>query len=74
MRNTTVTIDEKILEDARRHAGRLGCSFNAWVNKIIEDAIRRSPQKSMRELLALADKCAGRSKRKRWTRDEIYER
>ena len=69
-----MTIDEKILEDARRHASRLGCSFNAWVNKIIEDAIRRSPQKSMSELLDLADKCAGSSKGRRWTRDEIYER
>jgi hypothetical protein len=74
MRNITITMDEKTLEDARQHAARLGCSFNAWVNKIIEDGVRRSPQKSMSELLALADQCSGNSKGKRWTRDEIYDR
>ena len=74
MKNTTVSLDEKTLEDARQYAARLGCSFNAWVNKIIEDAIRRSPQKSMSGLLSLADNCAGSSHGKRWTREEIYER
>ena len=74
MKNTTISIDEQTLEEARSYAGRLGYSFNAWVNKIIENAIRRSPEKSMGELLSLADSCVGNSKGKRWTRDEIYER
>lgn len=74
MRNTTITLDEQTLEDARQYAGRLGLSFNAWVNQIIETAIRRSPEKSMDQLLKLADSCAGDSRGKRWSKDEIYER
>jgi hypothetical protein len=74
MRNTTIVIDEKTLKDARLHAARLGCSSSAWVNKLTENAMRRSPEKSMRELLELADKCAGNSRGKRWTRDAICER
>lgn len=74
MKNTTITLDKKILEDARRHSAKLGISFSKWVGKLIEDAIRRSPKKTMEDLLALSDDCAGNSNGKRWTRDEIYER
>lgn len=74
MKNTTISLDSKALEDGRRHAAKLGLSFSKWVGKLIEDAIRRSPKKNMMELLALSEECAGDSKGKRWTRDEIYER
>ena len=74
MRNTTITLDEKTLEDARAYAEKLGHSFNSWVNKLIREAIRRSPDASMKDLMHMADQIAGDSKGKRWSRDEIYER
>lgn len=74
MKNTTITLDETTLKGARRYASQLGLSFNAWVKKIITDAIQRSPEESMSTLLSLADQCAGSSGGKSWTKDDIYER
>lgn len=74
MKNITIILDEKLLESARAHASRLGCSFNSWLIKIITDAIKRSPKKSMAELLNLADSCAGSSNGSEWSRDDICKR
>lgn len=74
MKNTTIVLDEAVLKDARNHAGKLGYSFNAWVNQLIEQALQRPAGSSIRETLKLAKKAGGDSKGKRWTRDEIYER
>ena len=74
MKNTTISLDEDVLEAGRGYAQRLGVSFNAWIKKLITDAVSRAPADRMRELLELSDRCAGNSRGKRWNRDELYER
>jgi hypothetical protein len=74
MKNTTISLDENILNDGRKHAERLGLSFNAWLAKLIQAAVRRSPKSNMQSLLMLSDQIAGSSEGKRWSRDEMYER
>ena len=74
MKNTTITLDSQTLDIGRKQAEILGFSFSAWINRLIGLAARRSSQKSMQELMGLAERCAGNSGGKRWTKDEIYER
>ena len=74
MKNTTITLDEKTLEDGRRYARQLGQSFNAWVNKLIRDAIKRSQESEMVELLEMSDRIAGDSGGRSWSKEEIYDR
>lgn len=74
MKNTTIAIDEFILEEARKYASNLGLSFNAWVNQLITNIIRGSSKTKMDELFEMAENIAGDSKGTSWTKDEIYER
>ena len=74
MKNTTISIDENILNDGRKHAQSLGLSFNAWLAKLIQGAVRRTSSSNMQALLTLSDRIAGSSEGKRWSRDEIYDR
>lgn len=74
MKNRTITLDEKTLEDACAYASKLGTSFNSWVYNLIRKEIRRSSPSSMNNLLTIADEISGNSKGQKWTRDDIYER
>ena len=74
MKNTTISLDEKTLEDARKYAEQMGYSFNAWVSKIIREATKRPAEACMRELMATADRIAGDSQGRSWSRDDLYER
>lgn len=74
MKNTTISMSEQTLNDARAYARRMGCSFNAWVAGLIEAALNRSQSQVVAELNEQADKSAGDSKGEKWTRDQIYER
>lgn len=74
MKNTTLAFDEFLLERARKIADSLGVSFNAWVNRLVKTEIEGSQKNQITQLITLADKIAGSSKGKPWTRDEIYER
>jgi cytochrome P450 len=74
MKNTSISLEPQLLEDGRRHAAKFGVSFNAWVGKLIKDALSREPEKHMEELMKLAKQSSGNSKGQRWKRDEIYQR
>jgi hypothetical protein len=74
MKNTTITLDEKTLLEGKSYAKRLGLSFNSWLAGLISRAVHHTPAKAMKNLLDQADKIAGDSAGKKWSRDEIYDR
>ena len=74
MKNTTISLDEQMLDNARMHARKQGYSFNAWVTRLIADAISGSAKVTMSSLIAQASDIAGDSKGSSWTREEIHER
>jgi hypothetical protein len=74
MKNTTLTFDDFVLEKARKLAEGVGLSFNAWVNRIVSEAVEESQVQTVEEILKFSKSAKGDSKGQVWTRDSIYER
>jgi len=74
MKNTTLTFDDFLLEKAKKLADVVGISFNAWVNKLVSDAVENSQIETIEELFKISKLAHGNSKGKKWDRDSIYER
>jgi plasmid stability protein len=75
--NLTLSIDEDLLRRARVRAAREGTSVNAVVRDYLEDyAGRARAVAATRRLLALAERstASSGSERRRWTREELYDR
>jgi hypothetical protein len=75
MRNLTLSIDEKLIEEARRQAARRGKSLNelirAYLEELASSASRDAEFERLRELSDLAD---GRRQGSRFDRDDIHDR
>ncbi len=72
--NLTLSIDEKIVAEARRLAARRGTSLNQLVRDYLEELTRVGDAESViEELNKLWAESAGRSSQP-WTRDELHER
>jgi len=76
MANVTITVDDQVLQRARARALRLGTSVNAVLRDRLEEfaggeAVRA---KTLAELFSLAAKSKGRSRGRRWTREDLYGR
>lgn len=77
MANVTLTVDERLLKQARIRALEQDTSVNALVRNYLEDYVGRRPQREgLAGFLALTESvhagsgADGRS----WTRAELYER
>lgn len=71
--NLTLSIDDDLLEAARRLARRRGISLQ----ELIREQLRllagpRSGAEAAEELLALMEEHGGRSGGRRWSREELY--
>ena len=72
MKNITLAIDEKIVHAGRLYARRHNLTFNSLVRKLLEQAVTKSSKNWLEESFALMDKANGKSKVKRWKRQELY--
>lgn len=74
MRNITIAVDDRMLEQGREYARH----HHVSLNKLIRDLLRRTvvseqSQTWTREFFRLADKAKGNSGGKRWRREELYD-
>ena len=73
--NITLSIDERVVDEARRVAQSLGKSLNQMIRDYLDRVTQKPDLESrMRELRRLSKKGGGDSKGWKFNRDEIYDR
>ena len=73
MPNITISIDEKLLKSGREYADRHSTSVNALIRTLLEQTVQSESSQWLDECFALMDRAGGRSKGKRWKREELYD-
>jgi hypothetical protein len=72
--NLTISVDDRLVERARKIAQSQGVSLQDLIRKFLEGvAGRQSPQSAADELLGLMADRGGHSGGRRLTRDDAYE-
>lgn len=74
MKNITLAIDEETLAVGRAYAERHGTTLNALVRDLLARTVHTDRKATAAEMFRLMDDAPGRSRGKRWTRDEIHAR
>ena len=75
MKNVTLAVEDKLLQDSREYAQRHHTTLNAMVRKLLQQTVTRpSSENWMKELFRLADDAHGNSGGWKWNREEIYDR
>ncbi|HEY4052148.1 MAG TPA: DUF6364 family protein [Terriglobales bacterium] len=73
--NLTLSVDDEIIEAARRHAEALGKSVNQLVREYLERLAGRSDREALvAELREMTRKSTGNSHGWKFNREEIHER
>lgn len=73
--NLTVSLNEKLVRDARKVAASMGKSLNQLIREYLERlSSTRSREDDIAELMELSDRAKGRSRGWKFNRDEIHER
>jgi mRNA-degrading endonuclease RelE of RelBE toxin-antitoxin system len=73
--NLTLSIDERLVKEARRAARALGKSLNQLIREYLEQLTSRdNPERDVEELRRLSSEARGRSRGWRFNRDKIHER
>jgi replicative DNA helicase len=73
--NVTLSIDEEILERARKLASQRGTSVNQMIRDYLESLTSETSREDViAELRQSWATSAGNSEGQRWTREEIHER
>jgi hypothetical protein len=71
VKNLTITLDERTLEEARKHAESRGQSLNAFVRELIKRTVRRPSGKAQR-LFDLMDSLPKTQVGITWKREDLY--
>jgi len=74
VKNITLAIDEDTLDAGRAYAQRHDTTLNALVRELLAKTVVADREAAVREMFRLMDAHPGRSKGKRWTRDDLYGR
>jgi hypothetical protein len=74
MKNITLAIDEETLAAGRAYADRHQTTLNALVRDLLAKTVHSDRNATAEEMFRLMDDAPGRSRRKRWTRDELHAR
>jgi predicted HicB family RNase H-like nuclease len=75
MTNITLSVNERLVREAREAAQAMGKSLNQVVREYLEQlAGKRQIERDMDELRRLSDEANGHSSGWKFNRDEIYER
>ena len=73
--NLTLSIDERLVKDARQTADAMGKSLNQLIREYLEQLTARArPAEDVAELHRLTTEGAGRSRGWTFNRDELHER
>ena len=74
MKNITLALDEETLAAGRAYAERHGTTLNGLVRELLTRAVVTDRASLAHEMFRLMDASPGRSRGKRWTRDELHVR
>lgn len=73
--NLTLSVDDQVVERARKVASGMGTSLNQMVRLYLEQlAGQGDVEEEIRELRRLSEQGQGRSRGWKFRRDELYER
>jgi hypothetical protein len=75
MKNVTLAMDERLLEESREYARKHHTTLNAMIRKLLQQKVTRPLAVDwLKELLRIADEGHGNSRGWKWNREEIYDR
>jgi len=75
MKNITLAIDERLLEESREYAREHHTSLNAMVREMLAKRVLSGQGADwLDKAFELADKSHGRLKGWKWNREELYDR
>jgi hypothetical protein len=74
MKNITLALDEETLEAGRAYAQRHQTTLNALVRELLVKTVVSDRDAAAREMFRLMDAHPGNSRKRRWTREELYAR
>jgi hypothetical protein len=74
VKNITLALDEETLAAGRAYAQRHRTTLNALVRDLLARTVHTDRQATAAEMFRLMDDAPGRSRGKRWTRDELHAR
>jgi len=74
MKNITLAIDDETLAAGRAYADRHQTTLNALVRDLLAKTVHSDRTATAEEMFRLMDDAPGRSRGKRWTRDELHGR
>ena len=72
MKNVTLALDEGTLDAGRAYAQRRDMTFDALVHELLVKTVVADREAAVREMFRLMDVHPGKTKDKRWSRDELY--
>jgi len=74
MKNITLALDEETLEAGREYAQRHQTTLNTLVRELLTKTVLADRKAAVHEMFRLMDAHPGKSKGKRWKREELYGR
>jgi len=74
MKNITLAIDEATLAAGRAYAERHQTTLNALVRDLLARTVRTDRSAAADELFRRMDDAPGRSRGRRWTREDLHAR
>lgn len=74
MKNVTLSLEDKDLEEARRYALQQGMSLNALIRQLLKNTARISSGNWMDDTFKLMDRARPRRRKvKPWKREDLYD-
>jgi hypothetical protein len=74
MKNITLSLDDEVIEAGRRYAHRHQTTLNALVRELLLKTVVADREGIVDEMFRLMDAYPGRSKGRRWKREDLYAR
>ena len=74
MKNITLSLDDEVIEAGRRYAQRHQTTLNALVRELLVKTVVADREGIVDEMFRLMDTYPGRSKGRRWKREDLYAR
>lgn len=74
MPNITLSINEELLKKARETARKSSMSLNALVRQLLENRVKDHDGEWLETVFLRADKSGAGSDRRKWRREDLYER
>ncbi|MDD2456626.1 MAG: DUF6364 family protein [Kiritimatiellae bacterium] len=72
MKNLTLAVDERLIDEGRKYAQEHHTSLNALIRDLLERVVREPRSDWSAECVREMEAAHGRSKGKKWQREALY--